>query len=225
MQRPRALRDVSLSSFIVACVMWTIAIPPADARDDWQLWLEQRGSVKLSPTVKLVAKAEERFRDDMRRYYFQVGSVWVSWKALPWLKLEPGYHHQWSEARNGSDAEEHRLFLAATPGWSVGRFHMEDRSRIEFRHIDGVDDWRYRNKGKLNVEVGARWYACEPFVADEVFYGARAGEWTRNRFSIGIEKPLTKELSTELYYLIESNRRGRDWDAFHVLGVVMDVAL
>lgn len=197
--------------------------PPVQARDDWRLWLEQPWSLAVSSTLKLVGKTEERFQDDMSDYHVQVASVGVSWKPLPWLKLEPIYHYQWTEAA-GPDQNENRVFLNATPSWSAGPFQVEDRHRVEFRHINGRDDWRYRNKPKLSVAIGTGWSAIEPYVADEVFYGARAGEWNRNRLFLGVEKPLTKHLSAEVYYMVESNKTGRDWNEFHVLGIVVALA-
>ena len=194
--------------------------PPAQARDDWRLWLEQQWSLPVSPSLKLIGKAEERFHDDMSDHHVQVASIGVSWKLRPWLKLEPVYHYQWTEVV-GRDQNENRLFLNATPGWSVGPFRMEDRHRVEFRHINGRDDWRYRNTPKLSLAVGRGWSAVEPYIADEIFYGARAGEWSRNRLFLGVEKPLTKHLSAEVYYMMESNKTGRDWNEFHVLGIVV----
>jgi hypothetical protein len=200
-----------------------VIAPCAEARDDWQLWLEQKWSVKLSPSVKLIGKTEERYRQDMSDYYTQIASVGVSWKPARWLKVEPGYHYQWTE-QPGRDTNENRVFLNLTPAWSWGRVELEDRHRLEFRHVNGRDDWRYRNRLKAGLELGRGWYAVEPYVADELFYGARAGEWVRNRFSAGIEKPLTGRLTGEVYYLIESNKQGRDWNEFHVLGVVVNLA-
>lgn len=197
-----------------------IALPCAEARDDRQLWLEQKWSVPLSQTVKLVGKSEERFRDDMSDFYSQIASVGVSWNWLPGVKIEPGYHYRWTE-QAGRETNENRLFLNATPSGFYGPFHLEDRNRVEFRHLNGRDDWRYRNKPKLSVDMGRGWYAVEPYVADEVFYGARAGEWNRNRLFLGVEKSATKQVSVELYYMIESNKQGRDWNEFHVLGVVV----
>ncbi len=252
---------------------------PAQARDDWQLWLEQRWSVELSPHVKLAGKAEERLRDNMDEFLSQLTSVWVSWKPLSWLKFEPGYcsvenpasrglplrhpmrprraglspssapgawgpwlrvtreaseglfdrapgyHYQWTEGVGARDTNEHRVFLNVTPSWSRGRVSIEDRHRLEFRHINGREDWRYRNKSKLSVKVGRGWWAMSPYVSDEVFYGHRAGEWNRNRVFLGVEKPLTTQVSTDVYYVLESNRKGRDWEEFHVLGLAMSVAL
>lgn len=197
--------------------------PGAEARDDWQLWLEQKWSVKLTDSVRLVGKTEERFRDDLGEYYVQIAAAGISWKPLSWLKVEPGYQYQWTEKTNHDTTIENRGYLSLIPAVSWGPFHMEDRNRIEFRHINGRDDWRYRNKAKLSLEAGRGWYAVEPFVADEVFYGARAGEWDRNRIFIGVGKALHRVLDVELFYLIESNKQGRDWDEFHVLGVTTSV--
>ncbi|MBI3331237.1 MAG: DUF2490 domain-containing protein [Candidatus Omnitrophica bacterium] len=196
--------------------------PPAQARDDWRLWLEQQWSLPLSPDLKLVGKSEERFQADMSDYHVQVASIGVSWKLLPWLKLEPMYHYQWTESP-GNDTNENRLFLNATPSWSVGPLRVEDRHRVEFRHINGRDDWRYRNKPKLSLALGCGWWAVESYVADEVFYGARVGEWNRNRLFLGLKKRITAHVGAELYYLLESDKTGRDWDEFHVVGVVMDL--
>ena len=196
---------------------------PCEARDDWQLWVEQRWSVKLTPAVRLVGKTEERYRSDMSDFYSQIASVGLSWKALPWLKLEPHYYYQWTE-QAGRDANENRLFLNLTPSWSWKRLRLEDRNRIVFRHLNGRDDWNYRNRSRIAVEVGRGWYEIQPYVADEVFYGARAGEWNRNRFFLGLEKPLTKQLSADCYYMIQSDRTGRDWSEFHVVGVATQVA-
>jgi len=195
----------------------------AEARDDWRLWMEQKWSVKLTNTLRLNGKTEERFQDDMGDFSTQGASVGLSWKALSWLKLEPAYHYEWTE-RDGPDTNEHRIYLNVTPAWSWGPVTLEDRSRVEFRHVNGVDDWRYRNKPKLSVEFGRDWYAVEPYVAEELFYGHRAGEWNKSRFSVGLEKPLTKQLTADVYYMVESGRTGNDWNEFHVLGLVVGAA-
>ena len=197
--------------------------PDASARDDWQLWLEQRWSVPLTKTVKLVGKTEERYQSDMSDFFSQIASVGLSWKALPWLKLEPTYYYQWIE-KAGRDTNENRVFLGITPGWSWGRLRVEDRHRIVFRHINGRDDWNYRNRPKLSAELGQGWTEAVPYVADEVFYGGRAGEWFRHRLTFGVEKPLTDEFGVDLYYHLESNKTGSDWNEFHVLGMAMSLA-
>ena len=219
------LRGRPVWALSVLISAWSVAPRSSEARDDWQLWPEQKWSVKLSPHVRLVGKSDERFKDDMSTFYKQTNNVGCSFTVLPWLKLEPMYDYEWTEKANGDTTVEHRLFLNRTPFRSWRKIKVEDRNRVEFRHINGVDDWRYRNKPKLSVKIGDGWYEIEPYVADEVFYGARAGEWTRNRLYLGVEKPLTTELGSELYYMVESNRTGRDWEEFHVLGFAVNLKL
>lgn len=209
------------SWLVVAGGLLGVWIRPVAASDDWQLWIEQKWRVKLHPRVALIGRSDVRFRTDMSDFYKQTDNVGLSFKPTSWLKVEPVYQYEWSEqARVNDTTIENRLYVNLIPHVAWGPLHFEDRNRIEFRHINGRDDWRYRNKPKLSLELGEdAWYACEPFVADELFYGARAGEWNRNRFFVGVEKPLGRLVSTELYYMIESNKQGRDWDAFHVLGL------
>lgn len=208
------LRALPLAGLLVAG-----APPIVDARDDWQLWLEQKWSVKLTDRVKAMGRSDLRFRNDMGDFYKQTDNIGLSIKMAPWLKVEPVYQYEWSEQATGGDTTiENRLYLNVTPSVSWRRLHLEDRHRVEFRHLNGRDDWRYRNKPKLSAALGREWYEVEPYVADEVFYGARAGEWNRNRIFVGLEKDLSRHLSADLYYMIESNKTGRDWAELHVLG-------
>ena len=130
-------RPASRLLHVVATGFVMLTHQPCEARDDWQLWMEQKWSVGLTKDVKLIGKTEER----------------------------------------------------------------------------------YRNKSKLSLEIGKDWYSAAPYVANEVFYGARAGEWTRNRVSLGIEKPLTKQLGAEVYCAVDSTKQGSDWNEFHILGL------
>jgi len=195
------------------------------AGDDWQLWLEQKWRLKLRQQVSLFGGIELRFRNDMSDFFKHTDTVGLSIKPLSWLKIEPAYRYEWTEQATVDDTTiENRLYVNVTPMGSWGPFSVEDRHRIEFRHLNGRDDWRYRNKPKLSVGIGNGWYRFEPYVADEVFYGARAGAWNRNRVFLGIAKELEAHTEVELYYMIESNKQGRDWDEVHVLGIVFAAA-
>jgi len=202
------------------CVCSATAV--CEASDDWQLWIEQKWRLKLHPQLTLMGRSDFRFRNDMSDFYKQTDNIGFSMKPLSWLKIEPVYQYEWSEQAKVDDTTiENRVYLNLIPTISWGWLHLEDRNRIEFRHINGREDWRYRNKPKLSIEIGKGWYAVEPFVADEVFYGARAGEWNRNRVFLGVAKELSRFVEAELYYMIESNKQGRDWDELHVLGLTL----
>jgi len=190
------------------------------ARDDWELWTELKWKRKLSSSQSIFGGGYTRFRRNFGEFYKQSGYLGFSQKILPWLKGEPVYLFEFSERpRVHDEVHEHRIFLNLIPFAHLGRFSVENRHRMEFRHINGSDDWRYRTRAKVSLPLfkESRWEII-PFIWDEVFYGFRAGELGRNRFSLGTEKPLTKTLSLELYYLVESNKTGSDWAEFHAVG-------
>lgn len=212
--------------------LWTVpilltALPlTCLAGDDWELWTELKWKKKVSPELSLQGGSYTRFRRDLGEFYKQGGYVIFSAAAKPYLKVEPGYLYEFSERPRSHDTvSEHRLLLNLIPHTRLGRLHLEDRSRIEFRRINGVEDWRYRNKPKIALSLwkGSFWEAA-PYLADEAFYGFRAGEWNRNRFFVGVEKRLTRRLSAELYVMVESNKTGSDWAEFHVLGLTSTVS-
>lgn len=161
----------------------------------------------------------------MGELYRQFEEVGLGYKWLPWLKTEGAYHWNASDRANTHDnIYEHRLYAGLIPNIVVGRFQIENRNRLEFRHLNGHDDWRYRNRSKVSLPLGTdRWWQISPFVADELFYGFRAGEINRNRMVAGVERSLTKLLAVELFYVLESNKAGRDWDEFHGVGIATTV--
>lgn len=216
-----------------AVVLFVIGFPallaPSSswARDDWELWTEFRWKKPLSDRVTLQGVSSARLRDDMGEFYKHFDEIGISDKALPWLKWEGAYHFDYSERPRTQDSlTEHRPYagLAFSAAW--GPLTLENRSRAEYRRFNGSppDDWRYRNRSKAGFELGRdRWWRMKPFVAEEIFYGFRAGEIGKNRFSVGAEKPLSETFSVELFYVVESNKTGKDWDEFHALGLAANV--
>jgi len=192
----------------------------SEARDDWELWTELRWKKPVSERLTLQGTSSFRFRRDLGEFYRHFDEVGLGYKWLSWLKVEGAYQWNYSERPKTHDpVYEHRLYTSVIPQLSVGRLQLENRNRLEWRHINGVDDWRYRNRSKASLPLWTgRWWQIKPFVADELFYGFRAEAINRNRVLVGVEKPLSARLAVEVFYVLESNKAGRDWDEFHGLG-------
>jgi hypothetical protein len=216
-------RRVSFIAVVLAIAALHAA--PSYARDDWELWTELRWKKPLSKTTTLFGTVNGRFRRNMGEFYQQVDDLGVSCKAFSWLKIEPAYQWNFQErARTHDTVQEHRLYINLIPHTKVGPFQVEDRSRMEFRHVNGKDDWRYRNRSKVSMALGkGSSFEVKPYLADEIFYGFRAGEINRNRFLAGIERPIRKNLSVELFYVVQSDKTGKDWSEFHALGLATNV--
>jgi len=56
---------VGFSELLVLLCLLGLRAEPACARDDWQLWLEQKWQVKLQPQLTVMGRSDVRFRDDM----------------------------------------------------------------------------------------------------------------------------------------------------------------
>lgn len=218
----RRAQPFTVSLLIMGCLVLPAAV---HARDDWELWAELRWKKPLSERLSLQGVSSLRLRGGMGELYRHFEEAGLGYKWLPWLKVEGAYHWNASDRPNTHDqAYEHRLYVALTPQVMVAGLQLENRHRLEFRHINGFDDWRYRSRVKASLPLGtATWWHMKPFVADELFYGFRAGEVNRNRTLIGVERTVTKQLAVELFYVLESNKAGRDWDEFHGVGLATSV--
>lgn len=64
-----------------------------------------------------------------------------------------------------------------------------------------------------------------PFVADEVFYDFNADEFSINRFDLGIEKDITKQINAGLFYRIESEKSGKNWNEANIIGLKFNISL
>jgi len=113
----------------------------------------------------------------------------------------PFYWHINARNAAGQFRVENRLNLAVTYRFPTKSFGLSHRSTFERRLRAPVNTWRYRAMLTLEKDIpktiipAAKW-----FIADEVFYDSATGRFSRNRFSAGVSKTLTKELSLDLYY-------------------------
>lgn len=137
-----------------------------------------------------------------------------------YLSFTPSYLYRAGQPFRGRKEFEHRLRFEVNAEKKWKNFSIKDRNRVEYRirHSRG-DSVRYRNKITLKVPVkknGKEIFA--PFVADEPFYDFREKAWTRNEFSAGISKKLSKSVSSDFFYLLQNNR-GNSFKYVNVFGV------
>ena len=213
---------------LFALVLFTNLIEKAECgSDDWELWTELRLKKPLTESVTLQGVISGRFRKDMGEFYKQFDEAGLSVKISSWLKMEGAYHFDYSERLNTQDGiYEHRPYAGLIPYAKCGVFDIENRNRLEYRDFNGVlaDDWRYRNRTKASFLTGKdHWWEMRPFLSDEIFYGFNASEIQNNRFATGIEKPIIRNISIEIFYALESNKTGKDWNEFHALGAATTV--
>jgi hypothetical protein len=173
--------------------------------EDIQSWNDVTLTVPLSKRFDYFNKVTMRIGKNVTRVSdgrFQVGFAWKPTRAL---SIAPFY---WSiKARNsaGQFRIENRLNLGITYRFPISMIGLVHRSTFEKR-IRAVNTWRYRAMMTIEKDFpktmlpGAKF-----FISDEVFYDSATGKFSRNRFSAGISKAITKQLALDAFYMRQND--------------------
>jgi hypothetical protein len=101
-----------------------------------------------------------------------------------------------------SPINEHRPAAELTLRWAIPEHVLiSNRSRGEFRFVNGEYSWRYRNELKLERDFPIGRYAVTGYASAEPFYNSSANRWDRFRFSGGVVLPIRRYLHIDSYYL------------------------
>jgi hypothetical protein len=122
--------------------------------------------------------------------------------------LRAGY--LFSRPKNRSEASiEHMLSAEGTGrahfGWSL---LLSDRNRFDFRWRDGQFSWRYRNRLKIERTLLLGRFELTPYAHAEAFCSLDQKQWTRARFTAGLEWTITKRVVFEVYFARQNEFRG-----------------
>jgi Protein of unknown function (DUF2490) len=116
------------------------------------------------------------------------------------IQFRVGYRYNHSVNSRPSTTEE-RTFMDGTLRWAVpANILMSDRNRFEFRIVNGVYSWRYRNQVKGEKDFNAWHHPFTGYVSSEVFWDSRFNKWNRIRFTGGLVFPFKKKWELEPYY-------------------------
>ncbi len=174
--------------------------------EDNQSWNDVQLTVPMSKAFDLQTRATLRFGKDVSRltdYRFLIGPVWKATKSLsisPFIWL--------IRARNaaGRFRDEQRLNLQATYRFQFQDFAIVHRSTLERRLRRPLDTWRYRAYLTFEKELPEKLIPkAKFFFGDEVFYDSATDRFSRNRFAIGINKTLSKQVSVDIFYMRQND--------------------
>ena len=224
---PRFRKGISVALLALA------AASPARAGGDWQAWLDQVVSKKLSDQTAVRVAQSFRYSFEENRlatYYLEAGGTW---DVRPWLALGLGYRQQYDK-RDGHWLEENRPFADATLRAKIRSVTISDRNRIEYRDRDGQEDiWRYRNKLTLQYNAWEPGFGLKPYVAAEAFVDESADlqERNRTRFALGIrtdpnrhllqkvEARWAQALAMDYSVTVQRTKKDDDWTDEYIAGV------
>jgi hypothetical protein len=174
--------------------------------EDFQSWNDVQLTVPMSKLVDFQTRVTTRFGKNVTRLNdsrWQFGFVFKPTKAL---SITPFYWHIRARNAAGPFRTEHRLNLAVSYKFPIKSFGLTHRSTFERRLRPPANSWRYRSSLTYEKDIPKNIIPqAKFFVGDEVFYDSATKKFSRNRFSIGINKTLTKQLSVDVYYMRQND--------------------
>ncbi|MEP7211870.1 MAG: DUF2490 domain-containing protein [Acidobacteriota bacterium] len=172
--------------------------------EDFQSWNDVELTVAITNRVDFVTKGTIRFAQNALRFddgRYQFG---FDWKAFKGFSVSPFYMYKRATNNSGFFRTEHRLDLLVSYRFPIKSFDLIHRSSFERRIRQPVSSWRYRAYLEIekDKEIPKRILPKATFfIRDQVLYDSSVGKLSRNRFSVGIKKTLTKQVSVDIHYM------------------------
>ena len=180
-----------------------------------EFWPSIRATFDLRPKTRLLIYGEKHNGEDVSLAQWNLGAI-VSYRMkrlinrhrdeideenLYNLVIGSGYQYVQTD-QNGKTKRENRLIVQAIPKYSPGAgFLLQDRSRLEFRWIDGGYNFRYRNKVTVDRPFKVNNFRFSIYASGELFWDRNNHSWNENQYAFGVQMPYKKVLMVDTYYL------------------------
>lgn len=195
-------------NFILLSFTMVVFSSPSFAQDDpdadTQQWNDIQVTTPINEKVDLQFTGTFRFTEDISVFDEGRAGIGLIVKPREDLTFSTLYQNMYVRDASGEFNVEHRFDGRVTYKFPVEHFGLSHRSTIEYRIREQGNSWRYRPS--LTLEKELKFIPkSKVFVTNEIFYDSNAGEFSRNRFSVGINKTLNKNLSLDIYYLRQND--------------------
>ncbi len=209
-------------SIIGFCAIFADA-QTADTNDN-QSWNDVQLTVPVTEQFDFTLTGTFRFGKNITRLNDRRIAVGFVYKPNKSWSFQPFYSNIVARNAGGRFLMEHRLNFRATYRFPFKRFGLSHRSWFERRLRQPRNSWRYRPSLTFEKDIGVIIPDTKFFMTEEVFYDSILKRFSRNRFSVGINKNLTKKLSLDVFYLRQNDGFSRPGN-LNVIGVNFKIRL
>lgn len=185
--------------------------------EDIQSWNDLQMIVPVTKEFDFYAAITGRFGKNVTRLNDRRIAVGFVYKPNKSWSFQPFYWNIVARNASGRFLTEHRLNFRATYRFPLKRFGLSHRSGVERRLRQPRNSWRYRPSLTIEKDIEKIIPKSKFFMTEEIFYDSILKKFSRNRFSIGINRTLTKNLSLDVFYLRQNDGFSRPGD-LHVIG-------
>jgi Protein of unknown function (DUF2490) len=196
---------ISAVAIIFCCTVFAKAQLITDD-EDVQSWNDVQLTVPLSKSFDFYTAVTMRFGKNVTRLNDGRFAIGVAWKPTKSLTIMPFYWNVQARNARSQFRQEHRFSLRATYHFPFKSFGLNHRSTYEYRIRSVGNTWRYRAALIYEKDLPKKFIPnAKYFFGDEVFYDSATKKFSRNRFSIGINKTLNKHLAVDVYYMRQND--------------------
>lgn len=175
-------------------------------RADNQSWNDVQLTVPMTEQFDFFLQGTFRFGKNVTRLSDRRIQVGFTYKPTKSLTLSPFYWNIVARNSSGRFRQEHRLNFRAVYRFPIKKFGLSHRSTFEYRLRRPVNSWRYRPSLTFEKDIPEKFIPkAKFFVTEEVFYDSILKKFSRNRFSIGINKTINKKLSLDVFYMRQND--------------------
>lgn len=140
-----------------------------------------------------------------------------------YLVIGGGYEYLYTIA-HGRLTIDNTIIAYATPHVLFAGLLLSDRNRTEFRWINGVSDFRYRNRVTINRQSQLRTFRFAPYAYGELFYNSRSHSWNHREYASGVQFPYKSVFMLDTYLLHECFN-GCSHGSANMIGVALNFYL
>lgn len=194
------------------------------AADDNQSWNDVQLTVPVNEQFDFTLSGTFRFGENVTRLNDRRAAAGVVYKPNKSWSFQPFYQHIVARNASGKFLTEHRLNFRAIYRFPFKRFGLSHRSWFERRLRQPRNSWRYRPSLTVEKDIGKFVSGAKIFATEEIFYDSILKRFSRNRFSVGVTKALTKNLSFDVFYLRQNDGFSRPGD-LNVIGISWKIKL
>jgi len=150
------------------------------------------------------------------RYLFKLEQA-INFKIGKYFELAPYYVYQETKSSGNVDRSD-LVYLDGTakvPLEKIFNLKIIDRLRYQYNFDKELTVWR--NSTRLTKSFKIKSFELLPFIEDEIFYDTKLDKLNENWASAGISLVLNKYANISAAYLLDTKKKGDDWNYANVL--------
>lgn len=193
----------------------------AEPQQDLQWWPDTTINIRLNDQLKYVVYLTVRPGRDVSAVVTQQYGTGLNWALSKDLSTSLQYRYIKSDPSEQRHSVEHRFHVDVTPRFALGHgFAMTNRTRAEYRRINGVVSGRFRDRLQVERNISLGEHKFTPYVAGETYFDTRAHTLSRTQMWLGSRIPLNRHVSLDGFYMHQWDARSRP-GFLHVLGTYL----